>query len=179
MMLKATGKHVVDLSDAVEYLGIPRRRIHDVVCILEGAGLMERITPRTEKTLASKYRWIHARDFSRDLEELKEEEQQLDDWIELTSRHVDENDRVETHVESQLLAPFLEEGSTTMAITTARKAILHLPHELEKKPENGHCTFMLMCSFKTTPRRFMLPNAFIVEKDGDNMIMHHLPLMPP
>jgi hypothetical protein len=180
VMMKATGKQVVNLCDAVEYLKIPRRRIYDVVCILEGAGIMERITPRTVKTLASEYHWIHPSDSLRDLEELGEEGRQLDEWIELLltrrrrRRRLDES--VDTHVESQLLAPLLTaEDSTTLAIATCQ--IVHLPHELETKPTaDGHCTFRLMSTGETSGRCMLMPKGFILEKDGDDVIMNHFPL---
>jgi sugar-specific transcriptional regulator TrmB len=67
-------------------LGIPRRRIYDVVNILVGADVME---PPTERTI---YSWKPQNDFSHDLEELKDEERrlkeeecQLDEWIKLVS----------------------------------------------------------------------------------------------
>ena len=77
---------VIDLTDIVNQLGIPRRRIYDVVNILVGANVME---PTSERTI---YRWKLQGDLSLDLEELKDEElrlkneeRKLDEWIKLVS----------------------------------------------------------------------------------------------
>jgi hypothetical protein len=63
-------------------LGIPKRRIYDVVNILDGAGFMKSTRERNN------FRWIPKVDFSDDVEQmyeerrqLEEEERQLDEWI--------------------------------------------------------------------------------------------------
>lgn len=76
----------IDLQDVVTQLGIPKRRIYDVVNVLAGAGVLKRIS-------TNNYRWISRvfvspddlKKFEEEERQLKEEERQLDEWIMIVS----------------------------------------------------------------------------------------------
>jgi E2F/DP family winged-helix DNA-binding domain len=174
MLITATSD-IIDPIDAVEELGIPKRRIYDVVNILEGASVIERTT--SEEVV--KYRWIHIGDLG--LKDLEEEERQLDEWIKQTSRLVVSSaNSLELYITSQQLSPLVDESSTALAIAMPCKSIVHQPHELEKGPENGHHSFALIFPKTHDQQQSMLPKAFILESGKDNVVsMHHLSLIPP
>lgn len=175
MLITATSD-IVDPIDAVKELGIPKRRIYDVVNVLEGAGVIERTTSSEE---VIKYRLIHIGDLG--LKDLEEEERQLDEWIKQTSRLVvSYANSFELHITSQQLSPLLDESSTALAIAMPCKIIVHLPHELEKGPENGHHSFALIYPKTHDRQQSMLPKAYILESGKDNVVsMHHLSLISP
>ena len=164
----------------VEQLSIPKRRIYDVVNILEGAGLMKR-----SALSRNKYRWnlpvTPQGDYEtaphRDvlyIKKLKEEERRLDQWIKTTTEQVE---KVESYITSQHLASLVDEDSTALAIATPRKSILHLPHDLEQQHEtSGHHIFTLIPPNTHDPQRCMLPKVFLLES-GESM--RSIPLEPP
>lgn len=76
-------------------MGIPKRRIYDVVNILEGAGLMERTDWRNQ------YCWIPQVNLLNEIKQLEEEKRQLekeerklDVWIQLQTLSVEELKRM-------------------------------------------------------------------------------------
>jgi sugar-specific transcriptional regulator TrmB len=172
-IMTTAGSDVIDLNDAVKELGIPKRRIYDVVNILEGAGVMERTTSEV-----SEYRWIHQGDLG--LKNLEEEERQLDEWIKQTGRCVNMYvNNLESYITSQHFAPLLDDDSTALAIAIPCKSIVHRPHDLEKKPENGHHSFTLIPPKTHDLRRSMLPKAFVLERGEVDVSKHDIPLVPP
>lgn len=127
--------------------------------------------------LRNLYRWkpVCHRKLDEDemVKKLKEEERQLDAWIKMNTEEVE---GMESYITSQHLVPLLDEDSTTLAIATPRKCILHLPHALEQQHDPGHHIFTLIPPKTHGPRQCTLPKVFLLES-GESM--RPLSLVPP
>ena len=170
----------IDLEKAIKYLGIPRRRIYDVVNILDGAGLLKR---QEEK---QQYVWIGGtatealedrREEEREaLEALEEEEKQIDEWVcELEAKAKMQY----SHMTSDLLVPLLEQDSAFLTIATPRHSILHLPHDLEERRDADHFSFTLIPPKNYDARRSVLPRAYLLESADAPMRLLSLTPPPP
>jgi len=166
LFLQSTNASEIDLEAAVQHLKIPKRRIYDVVNILEGAGVLER-NMHDKNTL----RWSAPLISSTEqLEEsLENEEQELDAWM-----NVLKNINTKGSISGRQLAPLLEEDTTLLAVHVPKDSIIrtiHMPQEDEEA-----------FAFKLTvpaPRtsRMGLPKAYLLETDDKKL--RPIDLAPP
>mmetsp|Transcript_14156 Transcript_14156/g.21610 ORF Transcript_14156/g.21610 Transcript_14156/m.21610 type:complete len:180 (-) Transcript_14156:1231-1770(-) len=115
------------MDDACQTLDIKKRRLYDVLQVLEGAGVIERpmVTEQLAGTRQKKYiRWIlptpNWQEECREIQKLKEEEASLDAWIEkLSNSSITEHSLLYT-TPQDLLAHNHHEGHVDLIVSSPR-----------------------------------------------------------
>lgn len=178
--LQASGSTELDLIKVSQTMGVPKRRLYDIVNVMEGAGMLERQkTNIFHLTLAA----LPSQLAAKQVEQLKEEEADLDSWIaELESRKMKDYDAA--HVTSRTLAPLHAQDSIVLGIATPRDTTVQIPRE-----EENHCsgdddhhhrhTFSLCPSNENSQgESWTLPQVFLLEKPNALRELSFLPNPP-
>lgn len=147
-----TDTDAIDIREVIEDMDAPKRRVRDVVNILEAVGVLER--HEGDKNM---YRWIAP--FIRSEEEMEQaldaEEEQLVCWIELLKKR-----KVKGAISARQLAPLMmeDEETTLLALHVPDGAMLRTVHMPEEDAFAFNLTMPSNTKCKTGPKACLIRN---------------------
>jgi len=161
-LLKTYGEEELDLNDAVLNLGVQKRRIYDVTCVMEGCGMIEK---RNKNQVANCCKESESEVFQKtnlqnEINDLKTHEQSLDNYIESLQKIVKQftvsNESASSA--SKLFITKCEIASmenyvndTVLAIRAPPKTSVYVPHpDQVTKPGMRKFQIQLMCPDKNS-----------------------------
>ncbi|ETN71151.1 transcription factor E2F/dimerization partner [Necator americanus] len=172
-----TNQHggVLDLKDAAAFLSVPKRRLYDVVNVLQGVGLMERVRRNTFRFVPDGI--LSGDDYVESLREecdsLLEEEASLDDMIHALLSDIRDVKRdvhayVEIH-ELRSLQRFF--GQTLIAVTS----IPGVTSSISTENRSGTFKMMIKTEKGAALRAFLSPSDSYVFTDIDEITFRNNP----
>jgi len=167
-LIKSRGGHI-SVSDAAETMRVTRRRLYDVLHVLEGAGIVRRDISMDCRTAIIKWlplspsyqKELWEKDFQK-LRKLKGEEKQLDKWIEGLSTRPTKN------------IAFMYAARQDLFIHNHRKdhvdLIISSPRGSQLQYIGGSSLRIISCP----PDSGRSSKAFVLEDDGELQTLDHL-----
>jgi len=160
-LLKSYGDNELDLNEAVQSLGVQKRRIYDVTCVMEGCGMIEK---RNKNQVAncckeSQSEALQKKEIQDEIDYVKEEEKVLDSYIESLQKIVKQYTCTESSaMTSNLFVTKSEIASmknyindTVLAIRAPPKTSVYVPHpDQTKKPGMRKFQIQMMCPDKNS-----------------------------
>lgn len=161
-LLKTYGEEELDLNDAVLHLGVQKRRIYDVTCVMEGCGMIEK---RNKNQVAncckeSESEVFQKKNLQNEIKDLKSHEQSLDNYIENLQKIVKQytSSNESASLTSKLFITKREIASmenyvndTVLAIRAPPKTSVYVPHpDQVTKPGMRKFQIQLMCPDKNS-----------------------------
>ena len=141
-MIQATKNFdYIDLDVAVKALKIPKRRIYDVINILEGAGVLQR-----KAEPKNVFSWVAPLvDNTQEMQQaLEQQDEQLDTWMEmLQNRQHNNHDMEECSISGPQLAPLLGLESTLLAVHVPQDSFLRTIHTMPFDNDAGPVAFKI------------------------------------
>lgn len=153
----------IDLDIAVQRLNMPKRRIYDIVNILEGAGVLERNSNASGTT----FRWaaplVHSSEQSQ--ETFEEEEEMLDLWIE----DVKDLPEPQAFISGRELAPLVDEDTSLLAVHLPQESIIRTIHMPEQDEEAFAFKLTTPAPMSRNAARANRLQACLLEQDDEEL----------
>jgi len=161
-LLKTYGEQELDLNEAVLNLGVQKRRIYDVTCVMEGCGMIEK---RNKNQVAncckeSESEVFQKKNLQNEIKDLKSHEQSLDNYIESLQKIVKQYtvSNESASFTSKLFITKCEIASmenyvndTVLAIRAPPKTSVYVPHpDQVTKPGMRKFRIEMMCPDKNS-----------------------------